>query len=364
MLHRLRSATVAVLLVVLFPLLLPSSAPAVGGTSGYPSRGEETRAVTEKAIAEGAIGVAVRADGSVLVRLPRGRSAPLRSMPAETAIRASQFSAESLDSLSKYLASGAWFPDAQRFPYAFYYDAATDTIVVQTGAPSASTLSLRQQHPREITIRAEAVSRLSGARTLDGAPHYGAAQLFDGISTCTAAFTIRVGSTNYGMTANHCYQPGVDITSGPYYYGRVVNRPPYPAYDFTEIGGSSYAGRIYSGSATTNKSIRVSSAASACVGCSNLYFSGQSSGEVGGLRVTALNGSLCDADGCTYALVVTTGPQRPINGDSGCPLFAKASDGSAQIRGLLSGSTTTGSTGYWENWGTIAAHYGATIVTG
>lgn len=356
-----------------------SAAAASSAANGqFPEKG---RGLANAAAAAGALGISRAADGSALVRMPRGSSARVSIPSDESRARSvvSQFGRQDVDTLMAEIALRNWTPDAKSFNYAFSYSAESDTIEITTNADASNQAAMRAKFGNRITLKVgSGPKRRSGQRNADNnSPHYGAAYIRQGdsilVAYCTSAFVIKVGTQLRQLTANHCfrntqgtYGPDVYVANSPYYYGTLQTAPSFPTYEFRSMNITNcyctYAGRIYVGSATSSSTAPVHSAAPPCVGCSPYYYSGGSSGEHGGGTVTSTSASFCDASGCTYYLVKVSGQALTKGGDSGAPMYAKGTDGSVSVRGVAVGDD--GSYNYYENWSTISNYYGATIVTG
>ena len=367
-------------------LVAPATARAEGAPEVAPSvhSTEVGRELAATATAVGALGIDRRADGPAQVLLPRSSGSDTTQAatpstfsdgpgrPTATAIR-SRFTQQDVDRLMAAVQGIAESQDGRQHGFAFFYDAGEDAIVVETNAPLPMRVALEERFGDLIVIRVGEVGRSSLQRNVDASPHYGGAAIVDVVAPekCTSGPAIRIGTNVYSMTANHCgdKEYNGDFWDSPPYVFAVnpgtTTRPPYPTYDFMRINGAgSYAGRIWVGGATTQTSTRVSSAADPCLGCQGYYFSGGTSGTRGGHNIANTSTTFC-FDGCTPNVVraeagTTTNRAQP--GDSGAPMYARASDGSAMIRGLVMGYAYTST--YLEKWTRIQGFYNATIVTG
>ena len=63
--------------------------------------------------------------------------------------------------------------------------------------------------------------------------------------------------------------------------------------DFELVGGSSYAGRVFTGGVTSTTSIPVVSAGGASAGYTNYCHSGRTTGESCGHTATSVNAQVC-----------------------------------------------------------------------
>ena len=366
-------------------LVAPATAMAEGAPEVAPPvhSTEVGRELAATATAAGALGIDRRADGTAQVLLPRASGSDTTTAtprtypdgpgrPAATVSR-SRFTQQDVDRLMAAVQGMAESQEGKPHGFAFFYDAGEDAIVVETNAPLPMRTALEKRFGDSIVIHGGEVGRSSLQRNVDASPHYGGAAIVDVVAPekCTAGPAIRIGTNVYSMTANHCgdKEYNGDFWDSPPYVFAVnpgtSSRPPYPTYDFMRINGAgSYSGRIWVGGATTQTSTRVSSAANPCSGCQNYYFSGGTSGTRGGHNIANMSATFC-WDGCTPNVVRAesgSATNRAQPGDSGAPMYARASDGSAMIRGLVMGYAYTST--YFEKWSTIQGYYNATIVTG
>lgn len=201
-------------------------------------------------------------------------------------------------------------------------------------------------------------------------------------SDCTSFATVVLPTGENGsVTADHCYQNGQSLASGPNqpgqgseYYGSVHGRDDYPTYDMERISpldGEYFAPWIYTNPASP--SIRqVTGAGDPGVGAM-LCASDHETLNVCGLEVLVVDATYCindgaPGDGCrkhTFK-VRKAGEQIIQGGDSGEPLYARPTDSTALIRGMgfAKGSTGDGSDVIWaHHWSSIRDHLNVTIAT-
>ena len=88
--------------------------------------------------------------------------------------------------------------------------------------------------------------------------------------------------------------------------------------------------------------------------------SGTTTNENCGKKVVSLDGTFCDASGCTSGLAAYTGGNGSEGGDSGGPLVLKGGD-RVYPRGIH--IARTGNVMYAERWESISNYFGVTSVT-
>lgn len=329
-------------------------------------------AISASAMAAGAFGLYLEGGSRYTVVAPAETASRLREVlsgqPAD--VVASRHSLQDVQSARDAVTGRTWHPEASRFVYATLFDAQQDLLRVLTTAPPEVRNALAVAHPDVVRVESSPrLARTAGFRTLDTAPHYGAATINNGEAICTSSFSVVVGSSRYSATNEHCFRDsGIfagDPSSGPFFYGNPHRSAPYPTYDFTLLSGSDYAGYIWTGGFEGVKT-RVGAAGDPAVGARYCH-SGSTSFEECGMQVVSLSESLCDEDGCTHNLAMArgdvAGPGDVANaGDSGGPFYAKTS-ASAHIRGLIVGSDDETFTVY-HKWSTFRDYYGASIIIG
>jgi len=265
-----------------------------------------------------------------------------------------------------------------KFTFASYWDAVNGKMVLETDAPADVVARVTTQ-PRGSVAELQAVSQLDVRGNLtttdnfnrrDDIPSFwGGAGIAAGGGICSAGYSVRDGAgTVFMTTAGHCYANGTSVLteSGLTTFGTVSNRnlPTFNgvARDIELIGGSSYAGRIYTGGITSTTSVPVFAAGDAVVGFTNYCHSGRTSGEACGHTANSIIGQVCTATGCKFPVIVWTGGTASQGGDSGSPFYVMDSSGQAWIRGhVIAGN---GTTSYSEKWVEVSAQLGLSIVTG
>ncbi|GAB1688704.1 hypothetical protein [Krasilnikovia sp. M28-CT-15] len=272
----------------------------------------------------------------------------------------------------------ARYAKASKGKYSFgsYIDSSTGRIVVDTNAPDAVLASLTNVSGAALAAR-EAAGTIKVNRTAirdsfnrrdDSTPFYGGGGIYSGGGICSSGYAVRNGAgTVFMTTAGHCFATGATVLteSGARVYGTVSNRhlPTVTgeSYDAELIGGSSYAGRIFTGGVVSSTSTRVVAAGTAYVGYNAYCKSGRTTGETCGHTATSINAQVCTATGCKSPVIAFTGGVLPQGGDSGSPFYAKDGSGNAWIRGNVIASG--GGTGYAEPYTVISSRMGVSIVT-
>jgi hypothetical protein len=263
-----------------------------------------------------------------------------------------------------------------RYTFASYVDATTGKIVLTTDAPDSlvSTLTnlsgaqaAQRQAADEIQVR-RASTTDAWHRRDDVPPYYGGGGITSGGALCSSGYAVQNSAgTRFATTAGHCFANGATVLteSGGSTYGTVSNRrlPTVTghAMDFELVGGSSYAGRVFTGGVTSTTSIPVVSAGGASAGYTNYCHSGRTTGESCGHTATSVNAQVCTTTGCKSPVIAFTGGTMIQGGDSGGAFYAKDSSG-AWIRGNVIASG--GGTGYAQPWTVLAAELGVSIVLG
>jgi hypothetical protein len=363
-LSRVKPGAVVAALSVILTLVL------AGGVAAQPT-GEQDAVALEQRLAQlwaaaeksGALGQYQGATGEYVVVVP-GSSAS--SFPAESVvdlgldirIESSPMEPSDVTEIMARLTQRGWHPDAPNAAFGAYFDPRLGHIVVEGSSPASVFAPLQDEFPGLITYRMTDVQRDS--RQSDSIPHKGGAAITNGGTTCSSGFTVKKSGVLYMVTAGHCFSHGTAVWSpgngSP--FGSVVNRAPFPARDLELLGGSNYTSGIYVGNLTgVVKS--VTGAANPTLAFSNYCRSGQTTAESCGHSVTNLNGSFCDAAGCTNGVAVYSGGPTSSSGDSGAPFYLPGS--SVQIRGMH--FARSGSTMYAEKWTTISNQFGVAIHT-
>jgi hypothetical protein len=255
-----------------------------------------------------------------------------------------------------------------------YLDESTGQIVLTTDASDETVAEVKNEpdpdNKKEIDkARVEHKTTKDVWHRRDDIPAFwGGAGITASGGTCSAGYAARNSAgTVFSVTAGHCWANGtvVSTESGANTYGTVSNRrlPSVTggAIDVELVGGSSYAGYVYTGGLTSTTSIKVVAAGAAYSGYTNYCHSGRTTGQACGHTAQSVNGQVCTQTGCKSPVIVFTGGTMIQPGDSGGTFYAMDSSG-AWIRGNTIASD--GTTGYAEPWTTIAAELGLSIVTG
>jgi hypothetical protein len=264
-----------------------------------------------------------------------------------------------------------------KYTFASYWDGVNGKMVLETDAP-ADVLAAVTAQPKGAVAEQQAASQLNvrgGLTTADNfhrrddiPSFWGGAGIAAG-GICSTGYSVRNGAgTVFITTAGHCYANGTTVTSesGLATLGTVSNRnlPTFNgvARDVELIGGSSYAGRIYTGGITSTTSVPVFAAGEAFVGFANYCHSGRTSGEACGHTASSITGQVCTQTGCKSPVIVWSGGVASAGGDSGSPFYVMDTSGRAWIRGhVIAGN---GVTSYSEKWVEVSALLGVSIVTG
>ncbi|RZU51370.1 hypothetical protein EV385_3197 [Krasilnikovia cinnamomea] len=263
-----------------------------------------------------------------------------------------------------------------KYTFGSYIDANTGRIVVDTNAPDTVLASLTNLSGATLAAREAAGTlkvnrsavRDSFSRRDDVPAYYGGGGITSGGGICSSGYAVRNGAgTVFMMTAGHCFATGATVLteSRARVYGTVSNRhlPTVTgeAYDAELIGGSSYAGRIFTGGVNSSTSTRVVAAGPAYVGYNAYCQSGRTTGETCGHTATSVNGQVCTQTGCKSPVIVYTGGVIGQPGDSGSPFYAKDTSGNAWIRGHFIAASST--TGYVEPYTVVSSRMGVSVVT-
>jgi hypothetical protein len=267
--------------------------------------------------------------------------------------------------------------NGSKYTFGSYVDANTNTIVLDTDAPmdvvgpliNLPTVNSTNGSP---IVQAVKVNKLTTHdawnRRDDIPPFYGGGGIAAGGSICSSGYAVKIATgARFMVTAGHCWANGTAVRteSGATPYGTVLARrlPTVTGHpmDVEVLGGSSYAGRIFTGGVTSSTSIPVVAAGSAVVGYGNYCHSGRTTGEQCGHTATSTTAQVCTATGCKWPVIAYTGGVIQQPGDSGGPFYAKDASG-AWIRGHVIASSAT--TGYVEPWTVVSSALGVSIVTG
>jgi hypothetical protein len=353
----------AVTLAVAVPLAFAAPAEAAtadrqllpgGGASSAPD--SELAAIQEQVIE--------RADGSLgfyhdqgtdefVVVYPAGEAASpaaFGTVADEVRVEESSLSAATVAEFSDAVEARTFHPSAGDYSYGSYVDLVEDVIVLGTDAPASVVAPLVESFGDAVELRSGETGRL---RHADPEPHWGGASITNGPFICTSGFTGDAGGTRVMVTAGHCFDPGnaVFSTGGGQFWGNFFPAAGFPDPDLAVISGTTHQGAIYVGGVASESGAAVVGFGDPVVGTGGYCWSGQTSGEVCGNTVVALDGQLCDALGCTNNLTVSTGPLTQP-GDSGSPWFQPDSGG-VSIRGITVG--VVAGSNVWHRYSQVVA---------
>lgn len=206
-----------------------------------------------------------------------------------------------------------------------------------------------------LTIEPFVTSEPLADRQNDTKPYYGGAVWSSPIRTCSTGFAVRllVGGVgaDYMLSAGHCALNGHDAHDGG---GDLMGKVDYrqPTRDTLLIKTDS-AGRVYTGSHSSNTTVPVWGVQSSIVG-NFVCTSGAFTGHHCPVKVDAVNQTLVNPDGTKFTPMVKatrTAPSKPATGrgDSGGPVYSQtvmSTDGVALAMGTISaGSAPMGPCG-------------------
>jgi hypothetical protein len=240
-----------------------------------------------------------------------------------------------------------------------YFDAKSGSVRISTSGDGSAYKSLVAAFPTAVQLNTNA----SGGRTSrnnDAEPHKGGAVNMP----CTSGYAVKLNGILRMVSAAHCQINGVgsSVVGGTgQNWGIVTNWGPYPAWDVMLISGN-HQGKIYSGD-FTGVLQSVKGAGDPMIGPTSYCSSGKTSTEHCGHHAVALNGILCDVDGCTTQLAVFHDGVPIEPGDSGGPWYNYASGGGVTIRGSTVGMDESNGDMFAERWLQTKAHWNLTIAT-
>jgi hypothetical protein len=246
-------------------------------------------------------------------------------------------------------------------PIGIYFDARTEQLVIETTLPVELIAETIRVYPNLVAYR-HAESGGRDSRHADFAPFYGGAEVEEkpfANNFCSTGFAVREegGSTEYMVTAGHCFELGTDVYSpgNSKYIGTVTIQAPWPEKDFEFISGRDYAGRIYLTPGVLSKS--VVGAGNTAVG-TQYCRSGARTFVVCQLLVNSVDADLCSFGQCTQHLAryePLTGVWAE-DGDSGAHFYLNVNSNAVSMRGIHIGHV--GENHYATRWPTIRDSYG------
>ncbi|MEV7229791.1 hypothetical protein AB0M79_22600 [Polymorphospora sp. NPDC051019] len=174
------------------------------------------------------------------------------------------------------------------------------------------------------------------SRQADISPYYGGGRFWSPIGACSTGFAINLGGPQQMLTAGHCGENGQTVTTGAGVpMGSIHSK--ILCQDIEIIDAPSF-GRVFKDLAPG--SVAVSGTADSFVG-NWVIPNGASSGELGGVQVTAVNlflavnGIPCDTVGPLIQARQVAGRCAVAPGDSGGPVIAYRPDGTANALGTI-----------------------------
>jgi hypothetical protein len=269
------------------------------------------------------------------------------------------------DAIREEIGAREFAPEAPKYNYASHLDLESGRVVLETDAPSEVTAALVKEHPEIALTESKPVEDMFN-RHDDISPFWGGASIQSGGATCSTGFAVRKPSgARFITTAAHCYSVGATVrTPTGTFVGTVAQRGTIGSIFFWNnrdvelIGGSSYAGRVYTGGVFSSTSKAVVGSGNPVAGFTGYCTSGQTSGEQCGQHVNSTSAIVCTQTGCKWPVVeYVGGPARP--GDSGGAMYLPGATGQVFARGeVIAGN---GSTSWAEPWGRISSSMGVTI---
>lgn len=200
----------------------------------------------------------------------------------------------------------------------------------------------------------------------DGASHWGGAELdINNSPQCTSGYSIKVGSTNYMVTAGHCYASGATVYGGTgINWGKITQRRDYPNTDVELISGSQYSGQIYVSSTGHNAVIGYTTGA---IGTSDYCVSGITTNNHCSYVETNNNMTVTFTNGNRTSGLIQLVGNGTLPGDSGGPAYEPWSGKTIILGSVVGGSTSCSPIPnscivYIEPWTRVQSLYGATIV--
>jgi len=271
-----------------------------------------------------------------------------------------------------------------RYTFGSYVDPGTGKIVLETDAPDSAVRVLTGggttpydaddtaavellgavRASDGIEVRREGLSD-EASRKSDTEPFSGGSGVKGDGSVCTTGFAVKNSSgTRFLTIAGHCFTNGTKVRTenGGVLVGTVRSRG-LPSHDMELIGGRSYRPYIYVGGTDSTSTLKVLSANDPVVGYANYCHSGRTTGERCGHEVISITAEVCTSSGCKKPVAAYRGGVFPRGGDSGAPVYVKATGSTkgVHIRGHhIAGNSTTK---YFEMWNRIRAKYNVSILT-
>ena len=200
----------------------------------------------------------------------------------------------------------------------------TGRVVLQTDAPASVTERLLKEHGDDIDLREGKPVQDLFHRRDDIPSFWGGAldpqrrrDLLDRLQRSASRRAPR-----FITTAAHCFGVGATVrTPTGTFVGNVTQRGTLNSIFFWDnrdvelIGGSSYAGRVYTGGVFSTTSRGVVGAGDPVEGFTGYCSSGQTSGEQCNQKVTSTNAIVCTSAGCKWPIIAVQerpGPARRL----------------------------------------------------
>ena len=273
---------------------------------------------------------------------------------------------KTVDGIREQIAERRFSESAEKYSYSSYLDLHTGKVVLQSDAPAEVTAPLVKEHEEIELLEGKPVEDLFHRR--DDVPSFwGGASITSGGGTCSAGFSVRKPSgARFMTTAAHCFGVGSTVrTPTGTFVGSVTQRGTLNSWWFFDnrdvelIGGSSYAGRVYTGGVFSTSSKAVVGAGDPVAGVTGYCTSGQTSGEQCNQTVNSTGAIVCTQTGCKWPVIsYTGGPSRP--GDSGGSMYLPGASGQVFARGsVIAGD---GTTSFAEPWSRMSSAMGVSIV--
>lgn len=324
--HARRRSGVLLAITMTGTLLAPSATGAADGSpdpivgpssvATVPDEAVEAAAVSETAATEGALGVYFdfSADQYVVV-WPASNPTIDLAAPGFAGLRVRaetrDITQARVDQIETALLSRSFDPAARTAVFGYWFDPRRGSVVVDVAGPLDAFASVAKQFGRSMLVRSAPGGR--EWRNDDLTPHWGGSEIQTPSDYCTAGYTVKnAAGTRFMVTAAHCGNQYDSVTGGTGLgWGTLSPYGPYPAYDTALIGGSSYAGAIYTGNFDTQGHQPVKAAANPSIGSTSYCHSGWATDEHCGHHLVAFGGTFCDQDGCTGSLGIYQDGVRP-----------------------------------------------------
>lgn len=255
---------------------------------------------------------------------------------------------------------------------AFYYDPASDSILLGVQMPQAGDQYSPPVTDVPVQVDSKQVSDVYYREDMR-APFRGGGTIYNtSLGRCTSVIPAynSAGTSGY-FTAAHCFALSAwtfssSSLAGASNTGKVTHRYGTAAVDAEFVSQRTYTGRVYtSADLSVSKPIVGTYYPPAGVG-NRLCFSGSTTAVQCGNALITYYGSYCGATGCNDDLLALRGGVATQGGDSGAPLYANFGNTvkvSGIIRGLKDpwiGESTT----FAVDWRKIASTYNASLMYG